>query len=127
MTVLVVAVGAIAAVVVLAFAISRLGGDDGGGLPLGTTTSTTPSDSGDGTQTAITGSTVTPGIMPNVVGLTEGAAVAALIAAGFSETAISVTGNADTAPVGTVYEQWPLAGAEIVEGDQAIIAVSEAE
>jgi hypothetical protein len=126
MTVLVVAIGAIAAVIILAFAISRLGGDNAGGLQLETPT-TTAEGSSDGTATAVSGSTVTPGLMPNVIGLTEGAAVNALIAAGFSETAISVTGNTNAAPIGTVYEQWPLAGVEIVEGDQAIIAVSRAE
>lgn len=122
MTVLIVAIGAIAAVVLVALAISRLGGDNQGGLDLGTPTATATLE---GDETAIGGSTVTPGLMPNVVGLTEEEARAAMIAAGFLETAISVTRQLNAAPAGTVYEQVPAAGAEIVEGDQAIIAVSE--
>ncbi len=125
MTVLVVAIAAIAAVVILAFAISRLGGGNAGGLPLETPTTTTVESGSDSTATVISGSTVTPGVMPNVIGLTEGAAVTALKAAGFSENAISVTRQSRNDPAGTVYEQYPLAGEPTEEGLQAIIAVSE--
>ncbi|MEX0781918.1 MAG: helix-turn-helix domain-containing protein [Dehalococcoidia bacterium] len=126
MTVLIVAVAAIAAVILLALAISRLGDDNGGALGTLATNTATTTVTGAGGETTTPGSSeVTPGVMPSVVGLTEAAARAAIIAAGFSDTAISVTRQSNAAAKGTVFDQQPIAGAEIVTGDQAIIAVSE--
>jgi transcriptional regulator with XRE-family HTH domain len=124
MTILIVAVGAIAAVILLALAISRLGGDGGGALSgLNTATSTTTVTT-DETTTPL-GSEVTPGVMPEVVGLAEEAARAAIIAAGFEDAAISVTRQSHPSEKGQVFDQHPAPGAAIEAGDQAIIAVSE--
>lgn len=124
MTVLFVAVGAIAAVLVLAFVISKLGDDDPNGASFGRTPTTTATTEGGEGETPA-GSGVTAGVVPSVIGLTEVAARQALISAGFPENAISVTTNRNAAAKGTVYDQRPVAGDQIVEGDQAIIAVSE--
>lgn len=129
MTVLVVAVAAIIAVVVLAFAISRLGGDNGGGGPLGAGTQTITAGptapSGTARTPSVTTSEVIPGVMPNVVGLTEAAARAAIVAAGVGESAITPTRQSNPAAKGLVYEQIPRPGTDLEEGDQIIIAVSE--
>jgi len=63
--------------------------------------------------------------MPNVVGLTEAAAKAAIIAAGVGESAITPTRQSNPAAKGLVYEQIPRAGTDLQDGDQIIIAVSE--
>jgi transcriptional regulator with XRE-family HTH domain len=126
MTILIVAVGAIAAVILLALAISRLG-DDGGGALEGLNTSTATTTATTDETTTPLGSDVTPGVMPLVVGMTEEAARAAIIAAGFEENAISVTRQSHSAEKGQVFDQHPAAGATIATGDQAIIAVSEGQ
>lgn len=126
--VLIVAVGSIFAVVLIALAISRFGGNGDGGSPFGARTQTTTArqtpTSASG-QTPVGTSDVVPGVMPNVVGLTEAAARAAIIAAGVSETAITPTRQANATAKGLVYEQIPRAGVELEEGDQIIIAVSD--
>jgi transcriptional regulator with XRE-family HTH domain len=123
MTILIVAVGAIAAVILLALAISRFGDDGGGALGPNTSTATTTATTAE-TTTPI-GSQVTPGIMPEVVGLTEEAALAAIKAAGFDENAISVSRQSHPTEKGNVFDQHPAPGDEVLEGEQAIIAVSE--
>ncbi|HEX6031594.1 MAG TPA: helix-turn-helix domain-containing protein [Tepidiformaceae bacterium] len=125
MTVLVVAVAAIVAVVLMALAISRLGGGTQGAATNETPTTDTGAGATETTTVVVGGATVTPGVMPNVEGLTEGAAKELIISAGAQQNAISVTTQRNAASQGTVYDQFPKAGAPIEEGQQVIIAVSQ--
>jgi transcriptional regulator with XRE-family HTH domain len=126
MTVLVVAVAAIVAVVLMALAISKLGGGTEGAAANETpSTADTGAGSAETTTVIVGGATVTPGVMPNVEGLTEGAAKELIISAGAKQSAISPTTQRNAAAQGTVYDQFPKAGAPIEEGQQIIIAVSQ--
>ena len=128
LTVLVVAVGAIIAVVLMALAISQLGGNGEGGSPFGARTQTTtagPTPTTGAGQTQVGTSDVTPGIMPNVIGLTESAARSAVSAAGVADAAVSVTRQPNAAAKNLVFDQFPAAGVELQEGDQIILAVSD--
>lgn len=119
----IVAVGAILAVIVLAFVISKMGGGDGnGGL----------GDDGTGTEpTATTGTTpeatqdtgtTTLGTVPSVVGMTQEEAETVIEESGFTTTVIR---EPNIAPEGQVVDQGPVAGSALSPGGTVIITVSE--
>ncbi|MCC6381008.1 MAG: helix-turn-helix domain-containing protein [Dehalococcoidia bacterium] len=128
MTVLVIAVGAVIAVVVLAFLISRLGGgDDAGGAtpptgtssPAGARTSTADVSS----AAATSGLQTTRGVVPDVKGQTAATARLAIQEAGFS--AREQHAPSSTVPKGSVADQAPAGGLEQPEGSNVIIVVSD--
>ncbi len=126
-TVAIVAVVGILAVVLLAFFISRLAGDDtqapGGGLaPPG---SLTPAaESPEATNTPATGSSgleVTPGVVPDVLGEMVDTAKLAIREAGLEPVELREKSNQ---PAGTVIDQSPAPGVELASG-QVTIVVSD--
>ena len=125
------AMGAILLVVVIAaFLIASLGGDDGG----------TPAPDGSGTGTAPAGATGTSagttatgtatgastasqqGVVPDVIGDTEADASRAIEAAGLK---VRVLQSQSTQPRGTVTDQSPAARTQLAAGDTVTIVVSE--
>ena len=128
----VVAIGGILAVILLAFVISNLGGDNsadlsGAAAAGGTTTTAAGSTAGTGTATAnsgpdISGIAVTRGVVPDVQGETIAVARAAVEAAGFKVNEIR---GRNTSAAGTVYDQSPAAGTNQPAGSVVTLAVSD--
>lgn len=89
----------------------------------------------DATALIVVNVTVGPGVppppppvtvaVPNVVGLLQSAAAAALSAAHLTTGAVTLTGNT-TAPAGTVVSEAPVAGAQAVTGSAVALTVSSA-
>lgn len=135
MVVLTVAVVVIGAVLVLAFAISRLGGDEGGG-PAGEgapgiegaavedeADDDPPPDDGAGAEPGEgEGEPLATGIVPGVIGETEEAAIAAIESAGLVP---NVRYEPDEGQPGIVLMQQPDAGSEREPGDEMTIIVSQ--
>ncbi|MGD9932620.1 MAG: helix-turn-helix domain-containing protein [Dehalococcoidia bacterium] len=124
------AMGAILLIVVIAaFLISSLGGDEGGIAPTttatgtvtagaaSTTTGTAPTRTGTATTQA-----ATQGVVPDVVGETEADATRLVRAAGL---AVRVITEKSTRPKGTVTDQSPAPTTQLQAGDEVTIVVSE--
>ena len=134
LVVAIVAIGAILTVVVLAYLLSNLGGDEtppGSQSPDATATTgtgdgTTPADSGDGETPAggTSGLDVTPGIVPDVTFQTEEVARLALAEAGYVVTEQRV---AHSEPAGTVFDQSPAPDIELPVGSTVAIVISEGQ
>lgn len=124
LTVLAVAAGAVILVILAALLISNLGGDDGGNTPAtgtpGGSATTGAAATANGTQ-AVSGLTVTPGVVPNVIGETVTTAALAIQEAGF---VARENHKKDNAPKGTVIDQ-SSAGTSLALGSTVIIVVSD--
>lgn len=133
--VIVIAVAAVIFVSLLAFAISRLGGDeaepgssnDAGGTGVATDASATGTASGAGTSAAAGTSPaaeipgVVRGTVPDVGGMAAASAKAAIEAAGFQAKELPAP---HSEPKNTVYDQSPAPGGQLPEGSVVTIAVS---
>jgi hypothetical protein len=123
LVVAIVALGVIVGAVLVAVLISNLGsGDD---PPPGTAIDSTQA-AGDGLATATTAangdSSVTPGIVPALKGLTEAEAKQKILAAGF---VVSELRAKNSAAKGTVIDQNPQPDTEFPQGQTITIAISE--
>lgn len=123
----VVAIGVILAVVVLALLLSNAGGDSEPPSGASTNETPTPEATGDGTAAAGTtvaasGLNVTPGVVPDLLGVAEATAVAAIQEAGFVP---EVRRQASSDPAGTVIDQSPAAEIAYAAGSTVIVVVSE--
>jgi hypothetical protein len=123
--VVVVALAAILFVVLLAFLVSRLGGDGNGGginVPQDSTNIAAGADDDDAAEpTPTTGTSAQPGIVPSVEGLTQEQAIAEVLAAGFAPT---VRERPDSTTAGTVVTQSPAGGLEAEPGSSVTLIVS---
>lgn len=124
LTVLVVAIGAVALVILLALAISKLGGGDdttgvprAGTSPNGAITQAVPTPT---TQTGASGLPVTPGIVPDVEGKQLATARLAITEAGF---AVSEKHQKDAKPRNTVIQQSPAANTDKSTGITTVTIV----
>lgn len=136
MVIAVVAIGAVVAVILLAFLISNLGGGDSSTPPGSSSTSTSGStklapsgaESNDaGSGAAVTSGTAAasgqPGVMPPVVGMTQTAAQEAIAAAGLK---VEVkTQKPSNQAKGTVIDQSPASGTAVDAGFTVKIVVSD--
>jgi len=127
-TVAIVAVIGVLAVVLLAFLLSSLAGDDtespGGGLapPDSLTPASTEADSEETPSTAATsGLDVTPGVVPDVLGEIVDTAKLAIQEAGLEPVELREKSNQ---PSGTVIDQSPAPGVPLASG-QVTIVVSD--
>lgn len=131
-TVVLVAIGAILGVALVAFLISRLGGDDGGtGASTASATGTatrgpvgqrTQAPAATATPSAAGGAAVEPGKVPDVRGLAESQAKAAVEQAGF---VVKELRNRHAEPKNTVYDQAPAPGIEWPKGATVTLTISE--
>jgi hypothetical protein len=131
LTIAVVAIGAVIAVVLLALLISNLGGGStapGGAVATGTTR---PTSAGQQTQAAAptsagallpSGIQTTPGVVPNVIGLTAEKARAAITEAGLKVEEKPAKSNEAK---GKIVDQSPAADAQVGAGFIVRIIVSE--
>jgi cytoskeletal protein RodZ len=123
----IVALAVILGVVALAVIISNLGGSDE--PPPGTSPDSTQTG-GDGlaalssTETPSASGDVTPGIVPQLVGLQEAEAKQMITAAGFQVRELR---TANSAQKGTVIDQSPAAEVEQPRGRQVVIVISEGQ
>jgi cytoskeletal protein RodZ len=123
----IVALAVILGVVALAIIISNLGGDEA--PPPGTGLESTQA-AGDGlaaasaTETPTGSSDVTPGVVPELVGLQEAEAKQLITTAGFTVRELR---TANSAAKGTVIDQSPDSGVEWPRGRQVVIAISEGQ
>jgi serine/threonine-protein kinase len=120
----IVALAVILGVVALAIIISSLGGDEE--PPPGTGLESTQAAgvglaASNATQTPASGD-VTPGAVPELVGLQEAEAKQKIAAAGFT---VSELRTANSAEQGTVIDQSPASGVEQPRGRQVVIVISE--
>ncbi len=138
MVIAIVAIGAVVAVILLAFLISNLGGADSTTPPGAASTSNSTSGSTklapSGAQSSDTGSgaavttgtaaaTGQPGVMPPVVGMTQAAAQEAIAAAGLK---VQVrTQKPSNQAKGTVIDQSPASGTAVDAGFTVTIVVSD--
>lgn len=136
MVIAVVAIGAVVAVILLAFLISNLGGGDsttppGAGSTVTTSGSTKLAPAGAGSDQAGSGAAVTsataaassqPGVMPAVVGMTQAAAQEAIAAAGLK---LDVGTQKSNQAKGTVIDQSPASGTAVDAGFTVKIVVSD--
>jgi len=134
LTILIVAIGAVLAVVLLAFIISNLGGGDNNPGATGTPQGAAPpatltAQAASGTRStpttapaASSGLTTTRGIVPDVKGQTAAIAKAAIAEAGFT---VKENHAASTATKGTVFDQSPAPGGQLADGSTVIIVVSD--
>jgi hypothetical protein len=126
--VVVAGVGIALVVVIAAVLIATLGGDGDPGPGGETTTSGagTGEASSDATETAAAGTTTPgaaqPGLVPNVVGETEGDAVRLIQQAGLEPRVLT---QASSEPEGTVINQSPASGVQRPAGSEVRIVVSE--
>lgn len=129
----VVAIVAILAVVALAYLLSNLGGDDsppGSQSPGATETTDTGGEPtgeatpGGETPSGSSGLDVTPGIVPNLVGVQEDVAKLAVVEAGYVVAERRVP-HSD--PAGTVVDQSPVADVELAAGSTVQIVISEGQ
>lgn len=122
LTVLVVAIGAIAAVLLLAFLISKVGGDDDPASSPGPAakTTTTVAQQTPTQPAGASGLDVTPGVVPDVEGKPVAQARLAIAEAGFE---VSEKHQKDARPKGTVIQQSPAPGIEKATGVSTVIIV----
>jgi transcriptional regulator with XRE-family HTH domain len=128
MVIAVVAVAAVIGVVLLAYIISSLGGDDT--TPGAATTPDTSADqtniAGDATPTPggaeASGLDVTPGIVPDLIGVQAEVARLAIAEAGY---VVSERLVPDAQPKGTVIDQSPASGVDYAAGSTVVIVISE--
>ncbi len=119
--VLIVAIAVTAIVVVGALAIVNLGNGNESAAPTPIVEATaTPEPEATPTESGLD---VQWGIVPNLVGETEAVAILALEEAGF--TARVVRESNEQYPLGTIFDQAPIAGAALDPGREVTIAVSE--
>ncbi|MGE5597113.1 MAG: helix-turn-helix domain-containing protein [Hyphomicrobiales bacterium] len=125
----IVAIGAILAVLLLAFMISNAGGDsntDGFGAnggATGTESATgTASGTTEATSTATAPAGVSRGIVPDVTGLDIEAARQMIVAAGYK---VNEAHDPNPAPAGQVTGQFPLGGDALPEGQEVLLTVSD--
>lgn len=120
LTVAVIAIGVIVGVLVLAFLISALGGDDPAGGP---TDFSTPENGGtaEPTATPTTPSGSLSGVVPSVVGMDVSLATATLQSAGYT---VNELREASTQPADTVIDQSPAANSSLTPGQSVTIVVS---
>lgn len=127
MVIAIVAIAAVIGVVLLAYIISSLGGDDttpgptNGDSPDPTTTAsadTTPATGGDQPS----GLDVTPGIVPDLIGVQEDVARRAIAEAGY---VVSEFREPNSQPKGTVINQSPAPDVEYAAGSTVRIVISE--
>jgi transcriptional regulator with XRE-family HTH domain len=137
LAILVVAIGAVAGVILLAFLISNCGGSSAGTPPGASSTAksgalassaqlTQIAQGGAPTQepsTPASGLKTTPGMMPDLSGQPVDKAKLALGEAGY--TKISVTNQKNAATKGTVFDQSPAAGVEWPTDSNVNILVSD--
>lgn len=134
LTVGIVAIVGIVGIILLALFISRLGGggddpatsfNNSGAIPADGTTATDDTDTATQTDTQgqPSGLSVTPGVVPNLVGQTAATARSAIEEAGFPVTEVTDT-NAEFAE-GVVFDQAPSPGTEQAADIPVIISVSE--
>lgn len=136
LVVAVVAIGAILAVVLLAFLLSSLGGDEAPPGSQGTSPTATTEGSADSTadvgassggETPTLGASgldVTPGIVPNLIGQQADVARLAVVEAGYlvmEQTA------PNSEPEGTVIDQSPAPDIELPVGSTVVIVISEGQ
>ncbi len=116
----IVAIVAILGVVFVAYLLASLAGDDGAAPPgtLGQTPTATATSAAGGPS----GLPVTPGIVPDVRGVQEATAVAAIREAGYEPLIQRVRSNQ---PAGTVIDQSPAPEVEMAQGSRVQIVVSE--
>ena len=124
----VVAIAAVLGVILLAYIISSLGGDDTapGGDAEGTSASRTSTAAAGSTPASNgnkpSGLDVTPGIVPDLQGAQQDVALRAIAEAGYVPRELREKASA---PKGTVINQSPVAGAELAAGSTVQIVVSE--
>lgn len=118
----IVAIVAILGVVFVAYLLASLAGGDNGTPPgsLGETPRATVAAGT--TPTGPSGLPVTPGIVPDLRGVTEARAVAAIREAGYEPLVTRVKNNQ---PAGTVIDQSPAPDVEMAPGSKVQIVVSE--
>ncbi|MFN0148717.1 MAG: helix-turn-helix domain-containing protein [Dehalococcoidia bacterium] len=122
-TVMVVAAGAVLAVILVAFIISRLGSESTpGGAGGAAATGTAGASGGFGTAPAATRPAGEPGTVPDVLGQQLAAARAEIEAAGYT---VSESRKKDAAARGTVFNQAPAAGEPLPTGQTVFIFVSD--
>jgi len=120
----VVAIAALAVIlgaVLIAILISNFGGED---PPPGTgIDGTTTAGEGEATSTSEAGGATTePGVVPNLLGLSEAQAKSMLESAGYTVTVLREKNSADK---GIVFDQSPAPGIKLAQGQSVQIAVSE--
>lgn len=129
----VVAIVAILGVVLLAYLLSSLGGDDSPPGTQGPEATQTTGAGDDATGEATTGGEtpggssgldVTPGIVPNLVGVQEDVAKLAIVEAGYVVAERRVP---HSEPAGTVVDQSPVADVELAAGSTVQIVISEGQ
>lgn len=129
MVIAIVAVAAVIAVVLLAYIISSLGGEDttpGTGAIGDTAADQTTTPGSDTTpasgDTPVSGLDVTPGIVPDLIGVQEDVARLAIVEAGYVVAEIR---EANSQPKGTVVNQSPAPDIELATGSTVRIVISE--
>jgi cytoskeleton protein RodZ len=120
----VVAIGAVLAVVLLAFLISNLGGGPSTPGPGASATGAATGSAGPttGPTLAPSGIQTTPGVVPSLTGLTAEKARAAISEAGFKS---NETHAKNAATKGTVFDQSPAAGGSLPVGKTVTIVISD--
>jgi cytoskeleton protein RodZ len=124
LTIAVVAIGAVLAVVLLAFLISNLGGGSStpGANAGATGVSTLSAGPTSGPTLAPSGIQTTPGVIPALAGLTAEKARAAISEAGFKSAELHAK---NAAVKGTVIDQSPAAGGNQPVGQTVTIVISD--
>ena len=119
-----------AAIVSAGFSVGTVTSQSSLTLPTGTVISQVPASCGlvsPGTAISIVVSSGPPGaIVPNVVGLTQTAAVAAMNVAGLNLGSAPITVSSATVPVGAVVSQSPAAGANVTPGTFFSLTIASA-
>jgi len=128
MVIAIVAVAAVIGVVLLAYIISSLGGDDStpNGPAENDATDQTTTAVGDSTPSSSEGQSsgldVTPGIVPDLIGVQEAVARLAIAEAGY---VVSEFREPNSQPKGTVINQSPAPDVEYAAGSTVRIVISE--
>ncbi|WP_322818985.1 helix-turn-helix domain-containing protein [Tepidiforma sp.] len=118
----IVAIVAILGVVFVAYLLASLAGGDGSAPPGSLGETPTATAAAGATPTGPSGLPVTPGIVPDLRGVPEGRAVAAIREAGYEPLVARVKSNQ---PAGTVIDQSPAPDVEMAPGSKVQIVVSE--
>ena len=121
-TVMVVAAGAVLAVILVAFIISRLGGGDTPGAGGGAATATASAKAGLGAATPTSVASGEPGTVPDVQNKPLALAKKAIEEAGY---VVAESHKKDAAAKGTVFQQAPAAGSPLPTGQTVFIFVSD--
>lgn len=129
MVIAIVAVAVVIAVVLLAYIISSLGDDDttpDNGAPADGAADQTTTAGGDATpasgDTPVSGLDVTPGIVPDLIGVQEDVARLAIAEAGYVAQELR---EQNSQPKGTVINQSPAPDIELATGSTVRIVISE--